>query len=649
MKENTEQPPISIWGVIAVLTACGAFYLSTFSPFVLILPVLYLASLVLPYRFERDAGSIWGLRLLVYAGFAILGRAPTGAPGYFVDSQAFTTAGLIAGGELVLQSFRQPPKGARFDPWIVSLSGVIFLIACNSFRDHIWYLAPLYMMSLLLSLADLRPRAASKGGFSGIRRALTILVAVVMGAGLHQMLWAYRGSIMSMGARFLSNQNSATQTPGVADNPSLSSSFAAGSSTARFLRITGSLNDPKLRAAAFDVYQNGSWGPALSRRFSGAATLQSALPKETGEVDKEGQDIPRNKTDAKIVLLRESGGVLFAPLNAAALMPSIGESFNWDRYQGPFVTEEPAPVTYYVVNSKQEKYDFQVQQGPMCIAPNRFQRADLLRIPNEIDPEVVALARRIARTGTTQSEKASMIINYLFKTNKYSLEFVRGAQDPVSDFVLNKKAAHCQYFASAATMMLRAVGIPARYVTGYYAHEPAEDGTTIVRGRDAHAWTEAYLNNMGWVALDATPPSGRADPAVSPSPWYEESLEKTQDNFARVRAWFGNLTQLQIFGIVVVVMVLWGLERWRQALKKARKRDKGPIVPPEFAPLARRFERVLSKRGIKMASDKPWSETVPEELEGEREWIEGYNRARFDDKSDSEVRELEKELQKLEK
>jgi transglutaminase-like putative cysteine protease len=649
MNENTPRHPISFWSVVAIMTAFAAFYLSTFSPFVLTLPVLFVASLLLPYRFERDAAHIWGLRLLVYAGFAVLGRAPTGMPGYFVDAQAFTTAGLIAGGELILQSFRQPPKGARFDPWIVTLSGVIFLIACNSFRDHIWLMAPLYMMSMLLSLADLRPRASSSSPLSTMRRVGAIFISVVLGAFLHQMLWAYRGSIMSLGAQLLTAQSSMPQTVGVADNPQLSSSFARGTSTARLIRIEGTLNDPRLRAAGFDTYSNGIWGPAISSRFSSSKPLAPALPKDTREEDEESQTRPRTQANAKLTMLRDSGTVLFAPLNSWAIMPDVGQSFNWDRFQGPFVTEEPPPVNYYVINSKRELYNFQVDQGPLCVAPSLAQRQKLLDVPDEIDPAVVELAQQITRGAKTRFEKASMIVDYLFRTNKYSLEFVRGSQDPISDFVLNKRAAHCQYFASATTIMLRAVGIPARYATGYFAHEKAEDGSTIVRGRDAHAWTEAYFDKIGWVVLDATPPSGRADPAVSPSPWYEKSLEKAQDNFARVRAWFGNLTQLQIGGIIVAILLLWAADRWRQARKKARKRAATLALPAEFAPLVRRFEKLLTKRGVTPTSELPWSEAVPNEMEKEREWIDDYNRARFDSAGEMKVEELERELQKLEK
>ncbi len=668
MSETPSRAPLSLPMAASVLMAFAALYLSTDSPFVLILPTLFIASFLLTSRFERDAGGIWGVRLLIYAVFATLGRSPNSAPGNFVDAQAFTTAGLIAGSELILQAFRKPPQGARYDPWIVSLSGVIFLIASNTNRVHIWVLAPIYVMFLLLSLADLRPRARGKCAFSATRRVLTIFTAVALGAGLHQTLWAYRGSITAAGARFLSAAQAVDRGVSPGDNPQLSSAFGGNTSTARLFRIKGTLSDQRLRAATFDVYSRGNWGPRISRRVP----FDAALPNQTREQISTGIDRPRTQADAQITVLRETGGTLFMPLNAWAILPAPGQSFDWDRLQGPVKTDEPPPVSYYIINSKtrltdpktRRTYDLETEQGPLCVSIERVSkdvvglktplqlaqvRARLLSVPAEIDPKVSELARRIAKNGTTQAEKAAMIVDYLFKTNKYSLDFVPSTQEPISDFVLNKRAAHCQYFASATVMMLRAVGIPARYASGYYAHELEPEGTTIVRGRDAHAWAEAYLQNIGWVSLDATPPAGRADPAVKPLPAYQKYIEQGQDFFARVRAWFSSLTQLQIGGIVVVILVLWGLERARQNWMSARRRVKGPTPPPALAPLARRFEKLLAKRGISLMPGRPWSESLPPDMETAREWVEGYNRARFDEIEDQKVRELERELEKLEK
>lgn len=670
--------------IASVLVAFAALYLSTYSPFVPILPLLFVASFLLPYRFERDANATWGVRLLIYAAFAILGRTPNGMPGYFVDAQAFTTAGLIAGSEVVLQSFRTPPEGARYEPIIVSLSGVIFLIACNTFRGHIWFLAPLYVFFLLLSLGELRLGASGnaargKGGLTGLRRVLTILLAVALGSVLHGSLWANRGSIMAAGARLIANSPNSDVGRDAGANPQLADSFGGNTSTQRLIRIQGTLADSRLRSATYSHYNNGRWEP-----LNGRSELPvSALPTETreeittivkGKVVSTGIDRSRAKTDAKITVLRETGGQLFMPLNAWAILPASGQSFDWNRLQGPVITSEPAPVTYYVINSKKQlldaktgrSYDFEIEQGPLCVSLERPNekvsgvktarelaqtRAELMTVPPEIDPRVSALARRIAKNGATPAEKAAMIVDYLFQNNRYSLNFERGEGEPISNFILEKRAAHCQYFASATVIMLRAVGIPARYATGYYAHEREEGGTTIVRGRDAHAWAEAYFKNIGWVSLDATPPMGRADPAVKPLSFYQRWIENAQDWFARVRAWFGRLTQLQIGGIVALILVLWALERARQNWIRARRRPPLPTPPPQLAPLARRFEKWLAKRGVTPLPNRPWSESVPPEMQDARDWVESYNRARFDENQieTERIRELERELQKLEK
>lgn len=659
MKETL---PVSGSMVMAVLTACAAFFLSTGSPLVLILPLFFMSSLLLPWRFERDAGGIWGVRLLLYVGLAVLGRAPTGAPSNFFDTQAFTMAGLVAGGELCLQAFRKPPSGARFDPWIVSLSGVIFLIACNTRGGHIWLMAPLYMMFLLFSLVDLRPRAQSRSGvwFTTLRRVATIGVTVALGAALHQTLWANQGSIMAATARLLASAPMNEQSTRQNNNPQLSSSFGANTSTARLLRIKGNVESGHLRAASFSRYKEGVWGPPLSRR----EPLGAALPQETGEEYPNREDVPRALNDAQVTLLRESGGTLFAPLNAHAIMPTLGQSFNWDRFQGPFKTEDPTPVTYYFTDSKKSFYGWEVEQGPLCVSlekPNKTVKdvenarqlaatqRELLVVPAEIDPKVSELARQITRTGRSQPEKAAQIIAYLLKNNPYSVNFERGPGDPVSEFVLNKRPGHCQYFASASVMMLRAVGIPARYVSGYFANERERDGQIIVRGRDAHAWTEAYFDTIGWVSLDATPVPGRADPAVNPVPFYQPIVERAEDFFARARAWFGRLTPLQIGGIVLVIALLWGLERARQNWVQKRRKTRGPTPPPALAPLARRFEKLLLKRGVALSQGRPWSESVSQALPKEREWVEDYNRARFSNADLEALRELERELEALEK
>jgi hypothetical protein len=69
-----------------------------------------------------------------------------------------------------------------------------------------------------------------------------------------------------------------------------------------------------------------------------------------------------------------------------------------------------------------------------------------------------------------------------------------------------RRSGHCEYFASAMTVMLRAVGIPARYATGFLPGEYNDlGGDYIIRESDAHTWVEVYFPSYGWITFDPTP------------------------------------------------------------------------------------------------------------------------------------------------
>ena len=109
---------------------------------------------------------------------------------------------------------------------------------------------------------------------------------------------------------------------------------------------------------------------------------------------------------------------------------------------------------------------------------------------------------------------------YFEKNFRYSLKRSDSnqASTPLSTFLLKSRSGHCEYFASATTLLLRGAGIPARYTVGYSVDEfsPLE-GQYIVRSRDAHAWVMAYVNG-NWQSVDTTPPSWgvQEDTAASP-------------------------------------------------------------------------------------------------------------------------------------
>jgi protein-glutamine gamma-glutamyltransferase len=90
-----------------------------------------------------------------------------------------------------------------------------------------------------------------------------------------------------------------------------------------------------------------------------------------------------------------------------------------------------------------------------------------------------------------------------------------------------RRAGHCEYFASAMTVMLRALGIPARYVNGFQTGEYNDvGGDFIVRASDAHSWVEVYFPGYGWLEFDPTPAG-----AVPQTHWYE-AFSKYMDWFS---------------------------------------------------------------------------------------------------------------------
>ncbi len=78
-------------------------------------------------------------------------------------------------------------------------------------------------------------------------------------------------------------------------------------------------------------------------------------------------------------------------------------------------------------------------------------------------------------------------------------------RDRIDDFLFNTKTGYCEHFASAFAAMMRMSNIPARVVTGYQGGEFNPMGNYwLVRQSDAHAWTEVWLQDRGWVRVDPT-------------------------------------------------------------------------------------------------------------------------------------------------
>jgi hypothetical protein len=125
---------------------------------------------------------------------------------------------------------------------------------------------------------------------------------------------------------------------------------------------------------------------------------------------------------------------------------------------------------------------------------------------------VAALARRLAAGATSQWELVARVHHYLLDGDRfrYTTNPPHPGPFPLRDFLLRDRAGDCQHFASAAALLLRLAGVPARVVVGFATGVPEPGGRFTVRDVDAHAWIEVYFQGIGWVAFNPTPPAAPA-------------------------------------------------------------------------------------------------------------------------------------------
>ncbi len=140
-------------------------------------------------------------------------------------------------------------------------------------------------------------------------------------------------------------------------------------------------------------------------------------------------------------------------------------------------------------------------------------RAVYLRLP-ALDPRVPQLATQITSSAGTDFDKAAVIENYLRTRFGYTLQLPRmHVQDPIANFLFERKQGHCEYFASAMAVMLRTLGIPSRVVNGFRSDEFNDlTANYVVRAKNAHSWVEVYFPGYGWQTFDPTPAGGGGNP-----------------------------------------------------------------------------------------------------------------------------------------
>ncbi len=220
--------------------------------------------------------------------------------------------------------------------------------------------------------------------------------------------------------------------------------------------------------------------------------------------------------------------------------------------------------------------------------------------------------------------KNFFIDEFTYSTHLTTPRFDRGRrQSSIGIFLEDSRTGHCEYFASATTLLLREAGIPARYCIGYAVNERGEDKTEwVMRGLHAHAWCRAWIEpgtdddpRAGkWADVDLTPPSWQSIEAHSLDNWKQRLADKWQrmnEDFLIWRTQETNKSRVfYVLAVILSMVTIW--VSWRLWSSRQRKSDAllRPYKRPKSAPLTplHKLESLVTKKIGRRSSGTPLCE-----------------------------------------
>ena len=331
------------------------------------------------------------------------------------------------------------------------------------------------------------------------------------------------------------------------------------------LRVFADSSPGYLRGKVFDRYSRGQWQrDSQTKPFVPSRTL--------------GADQTEPLEIWPVQAFRE---VLFTPLGVTKVDAPVGELLV-DNF-GVLTGEELQSMSPYTVwRPFANPYLAADQSGQPPAAIER-----LTTLPDDMDPRIHELAKTIVGDAIVTEDKIAAVENFFLDNYEYQFGIdVPADVDPIEYFLLNQPPGHCEFFASGAIMLLRSVDVPCRYVTGFVAVEPNNIGDYwVARNRDAHAWVEAYVPELGWVIVEPTPASGvpqssksnQTNQAIDAArSWWQQFVASIRSGRARelLASWLGwLLLPVSAIALAAIIPVAW------RRLRRKRVPKNGSLDP----------------------------------------------------------------------
>jgi len=242
-----------------------------------------------------------------------------------------------------------------------------------------------------------------------------------------------------------------------------------------------------LHRASFNAYYRRSW-------IAHDAPLAPLTPAAGGAAWRLAQGRP--VVSARIVTRLEGGkAVLSLPAGALEILQLPAETLETNAL-GTVRAAIGGEWAQYVV------------EAGKTIGDTAVPNAEDLAVPDAERPAIDRVAAGLGLAGLSRHEAIRRVRSYLAHFHYATYRDTPPAQGmtAIGDFLERSKRGHCEYFATATALLLRAAGVPTRYATGFAMLEYSTlEEAYVVRARHAHAWTRAWVDGR-WVDIDTTPP-----------------------------------------------------------------------------------------------------------------------------------------------
>ena len=566
-------------------------------------------------------------------------------------------------------------KPEKKTPGSIAMLGLL-VVMCSTLTlsrgDAVWHcevFGLLYVAAAVLYGGVSRSEGAVRPvRLSGRWIVITVVLLSVLSAGLIGGRYCYRYEIeleellsnMQLSSRrFWRAVGDKTGSVGFGDTARLSdiSQIRQAGAEAVALQVFASEPPGYLRARAFDNYSfdhysNAQWRSSARTRKIAPVTVP---PKESGLPGESNVFVLRPFASQQWRLMDiwpkpqlEAG--FFSVLGTALLEGPVA-TLEMDENDVLDADDLIGGVNYLVAAPAEVVFD----------PPAGQLRRVYLLVPAGLDQRIAQLAEDIC-SGCGENEprrKMAAVTNYFYNNYSYHMGIeVPEGNDPLTYFLLEQPAAHCEYFAAGAAVLLRLTGVPTRYVTGFVVTEknPYLD-CWIARHKDAHAWVEAWdEEHQEWVLVEATPAqgvptetaAGRWDYLVGAIKFYFQELRIAlhREGIKGLLNWlvrrlgdgFAGLVTTPVGWAVMAVVMFFVARRLKRRMKGRSPKSADPAVRA-LQCMLRRMDRQVGSLGLMRVPTETLNQFADrivsrragtdERFEQVARWYELYSRLRY--------------------